>query len=494
MAFVPNREFDIFFSYATVDDEPAIPGRLETRWVSLFRESLLKAIGRKLGRRELVREFFDRKDLASNAPLTPELQRALDQSALFIAINSPAYLHPECWCRMERQRFLSRLGQTDAERAAQRRVWIVHLDEVPRATWQSAFFPDIRGVEFFLKEPDTGAVRTLPRGENYQPFLDRVDDMAREIAGRLQELHQAASQETTAAPIELTSAQEKERPKVFLAETFGDPEGERMRLRNFLEERGCLVLPNREYEDAKYEELARRDIEASVAFVQLLSPVAWKPGGYDIKQHQMAVAAGKPLFRRRAPEVDLKTLAGTAQGEFLAGADVICAGFEDFKKHLDKALNDLLRPHGSTDAATKDIPLIRFAVRPEDRDTLAGDVISRLEEKQILYEELAVTESFAERYKSEPCHGFMILCNPAMQPPSSGQDDPLRQRISECRQIQMGLKEAAKRPALGVMYWPPPDPNWTIMLRSSALKMHRIRADRGDQFEAFLADIRGVVV
>jgi hypothetical protein len=81
-----------------------------------------------------------------------------------------------------------------------------------------------------------------------------------------------------------------------------------------------------------------------------------------------------------------------------------------------------------------------------------------------------------------------------MQSGASGQEDPLRQRISECRQIQMGLKEPARRPALGVMYWPPPDPNWAVMLRSSALKMHRIRADRSDQFEAFLGDVRGVVV
>jgi len=488
MAFVPNREFDLFFSYATVDNEPAIPGRRETCWVSLFRECLLKAIGRKLGRRELVREFFDRTDLDSNTPLTAELERALDQSALFVAINSPAYLHPDCWCKLERQRFLSQLGPPNAARAAQRRVWIAHLDEVPRAAWQNELFPEIRGVEFFLKEPDTGAVRSLPRGDNYQLFLDRVDDMAREIVARLQELREIAP-----APKMAGSEPARDRPKVFLAQTFGDPQGERMRLRNYLDERGYLVLPNQEYEEAHYEECARRDIEASMAFVQLLSPVAWTPGSYDIKQYQMATAARKPLFRRRAPEADLKLSAGP-QRDFLAGPDVICAGFEDFKKHVDQALNDLLHRPGSGDTSFKGIPLVRFAVRPEDRDQLAPQLISRFEQEQVLYEELVVTESFAERYKSEPCHGFMILCSASTPLVTPGQEDPLRQRISECRQIQMGLKESARRPVLGVMYWPPPEPNWSVMLRSSALKMHRIRADRDDEFRAFLADVRKVLV
>lgn len=491
MAFVPQYEFDVFFSYATVDDEPAIEGREETRWVTLFRRSLLRAIERKLGRRGL-HEFFDRKDLASNAPLTPELERALDRSAVFLAINSPAYLHPDCWCRLERQRFLAQLGRTDAERAAQRRIWIVHLDEVDRATWQAEFFPELRGAEFFVKEPDTGAVRRLPRGDDFQPFLDRVDDLAREIAARLRELQQAGAPAAPTPAAAATSGPDN-RPKVFLAETFGDPDGERMRLRNYLEERGYAVLPNREYEDAHYQEQARRDIESSIAFVQLLSPIAWKPGGYDLKQHQMAVAAGKPLFRRRAPEIDLKSLNGTAQGAFLAGTDVVCAGFEDFKQHLETGLNAIRAPH-RPEGAGKDTPLIRFAVRPEDRDALGPEVISRLEAQQVLYEELAVTDSFAERYKAEPCHGFMILCSASMQPGASVQNDPLRQRISECRQIQMGQKDAARRPALGVMYWPPPAPNWSAMLRSSALKMHRIRADQTDEFEKFLADVRGVVV
>jgi hypothetical protein len=71
----PQSTYDLFFSYATVNDEPRLPNRDETRWVTSFRKCLLTVLDRKLGRKDAVQVFWDRKELASsNAPLTPELK------------------------------------------------------------------------------------------------------------------------------------------------------------------------------------------------------------------------------------------------------------------------------------------------------------------------------------------------------------------------------------------------------------------------------------
>jgi len=144
-AYAPDRDYDVFFSYASVDDEPRLPSRDETRWVTYFRQCLVTAVDRKLRRKGSVKVFWDRKELASsNAPLTPALESVLDETAVFVAIASAGYLHPECWCNLERKHFLAGLGDTAEKRAAQRRLWIILIGDIPTAEWQEAFFPDVK--------------------------------------------------------------------------------------------------------------------------------------------------------------------------------------------------------------------------------------------------------------------------------------------------------------------------------------------------------------
>ena len=274
MAYTPNFEYDLFFSYAAVDNVEQLPGRPETRWVSFFRDCLVRAIERKLGRQGLVRWFFDKKDLESNAPLTPELQAALDNSAVFVAINSPSYLHPDCWCKIERQRFLQRLGRTPEERAKQRRVWIAHMDKVPRNEWQAAFFPDLCGADFFIEDADTGQVLSIPRENQYQPFLDRITRMAAEIANRLKVM--AANPFPSSPALPFSPPQSPDKLSIFLAEVTPDLYDENDRLRVFLSESGWHVLPNRDYSLERYREEVKWDLSVCKAFVQLIGPHPWK--------------------------------------------------------------------------------------------------------------------------------------------------------------------------------------------------------------------------
>jgi hypothetical protein len=71
-----------------------------------------------------------------------------------VAIVSGNYLHPACWCNLEREHFLARLGITPQERAAQRRIWIIQIEEVPTAQWQEAFFPDVKAQVFCERDAD----------------------------------------------------------------------------------------------------------------------------------------------------------------------------------------------------------------------------------------------------------------------------------------------------------------------------------------------------
>jgi hypothetical protein len=48
-ACASDFDYDLFFSYATVDDEQRLPGREESSWVTYFRNRFVKAIGKSEG-------------------------------------------------------------------------------------------------------------------------------------------------------------------------------------------------------------------------------------------------------------------------------------------------------------------------------------------------------------------------------------------------------------------------------------------------------------
>jgi len=312
-----------------------------------------------------------------------------------------------------------------------------------------------------------------------QRFLDRVEDLAEGIAARLEEMR-LCSEKVEPDPLR----------RVFLAECTGELESDRLKMKLFLEEKGWFILPEFDYDDANYEALLERDLRSALAFVQLIGPYAWKRGGFDVRQNEKATALKIPRFRRRDPEIKLDTVAEPHRA-FISAADVIASGFEDFKAHLERELRTLCqakqlpaRPQGDAP------PLVRVAVRAKKVDLLWTQVFEWLQMRNILAYLLKPEESFEEKHRIEPCHGFLILCDAEALP-----EGPLspRDQIEQCRIIQMREKDDARRPPVGVAYWPPPPlPAWPLLLRSMAPKMHRIVADTPLELDNFLAEVRRV--
>src|SRR6202140_3513300 len=465
-AYVPDCDYDLFFSYATVDDKERLPGREETRWVTYFRKCLVTAIDRKVGRTDSIKVFLDRQELApSNAPLTTALRGALDKAAVFIAIVSASYLHPECWCNLERNHFLARLGDAAEKRAAQRRLWIILIDEMPTAKWQEAFFPDVKAQVFYEKDADDRVRLLLPGTDAKadQRFLDRVEDLAERITKRLKEM-KLLRETVPSDPLR----------RVFLAECTADLESDRLKMKLFLEERGWLILPESEYDDVNYEALLERDLRSALAFVQLIGRYPWKRGGFDIRQNEKAKALHIPRLRRRDPEIEMNIVAEPHRA-FVFAPDVIATGLEDFKVHLDSELRALWQAKQPAERpAGNAAPLVRVAVRAKNRDLLWDKAYDWFQSSNILASLLRPEESFEEKHRIEPCHGFLILSDAAAL--DEGPLSP-RDQIDQCRIIQMREKDVAHRPPAGVVYLPPPPPAWARLLRSGALKMHRIVAD-----------------
>jgi hypothetical protein len=86
----PNWKFDIFFSYARLNDRA---GLLTPAWVTTFRDELLRELGDWLG--EPIEDLFDVE--TKETPTDKSFERWASQSAIFVPIFTPSFFNSN-WC------------------------------------------------------------------------------------------------------------------------------------------------------------------------------------------------------------------------------------------------------------------------------------------------------------------------------------------------------------------------------------------------------------
>ena len=75
MAFIPNYKYDIFVSYAHVDDQP-LPGA-EEGWVTTLIKGLKTGLNQKLGRSDIYRLWIDH-ELSRHVLFPCSIERGAD--------------------------------------------------------------------------------------------------------------------------------------------------------------------------------------------------------------------------------------------------------------------------------------------------------------------------------------------------------------------------------------------------------------------------------
>ena len=142
--YVPQFDWDVFISYAQVDDAvpPALADQVRYGWVSTLAQNLEYKLSQKLGAGQ-VKIWRDKRTRAVGDPIGQKLQHDLDRSAIMLIILSKAYIHPECYYQRELQIFADashgRGGRTGVHRPPRR-----HGDRVfrraSRILWRSPFW------------------------------------------------------------------------------------------------------------------------------------------------------------------------------------------------------------------------------------------------------------------------------------------------------------------------------------------------------------------
>ena len=241
MSYVPGYEYDVFVSYAHVNNSP-VEGAKQG-WVDTLVANLRSALGRKLGRSEAFELWVDEQKLRGNNEVSDHIPAQVNQSALFFAILSPGYVSSS-FCLKELQAFLdSRGGRSDE------RLFIVDLEfldedihKMPEA------FRDPRKYRFWKRDSHEKP-RTigwpLPRfddPDDRKSYYPLIEDLATEIVKKLDKLKK--SSKPPAIQAEPRSAP---RTTALLAQVTDDLDDRRDEVRRYLDQAGIDALPMRTY-------------------------------------------------------------------------------------------------------------------------------------------------------------------------------------------------------------------------------------------------------
>ena len=185
-AFVPGFHYDVFVSYAQVDDIPDIDS--QPGWVTNLVHKLSSRLAQQLGGRDRFSLWMDRKQedgLGGNEPISEKISATLEGTAILLVILSPAYLERE-WCQMELAAFSEAMEKS---RLGRGRIFIVERENVEQAE-RPSHLQNLRGYRFWIDNQGEGH-RTLgipvPTADERE-YWDELTGLSAELARELREI------------------------------------------------------------------------------------------------------------------------------------------------------------------------------------------------------------------------------------------------------------------------------------------------------------------
>ena len=188
MVFVPQYTYDIFVSYARVDDLPE--SVTQEGWVTTLVRGLKKRLAQKLGRNDAFTLWMD-YELAGNVPFTPEIMHTLQHSATLLLILSPGYLASK-WCQQEMQTFLRTLRERTHAGSS---VFIVERAALGEDR-RPPELQELLGYRFWVVDREGRPPRILgdprPHPDDVR-YYDLLNDLSCDLAETLQRLKHATT-------------------------------------------------------------------------------------------------------------------------------------------------------------------------------------------------------------------------------------------------------------------------------------------------------------
>ena len=144
MGYIPGFDYDIFISYAHVDNLK-ISGE-EKGWIEKFYNDLQVCLSKRIGRIGRIKIWLDERRLDGNLLFDAEIKQAIEKSATFLALTSQGYLESD-YCKQELNWFVKKAKQEQFGLNIENRPRIVNvlLGNISRNRWP----PDYGRAEGF---------------------------------------------------------------------------------------------------------------------------------------------------------------------------------------------------------------------------------------------------------------------------------------------------------------------------------------------------------
>jgi hypothetical protein len=364
MALAPQSGYDLFISYAHVDDAPVFG----TRWVSALLQDLRNLLAQKMGRPDAFSIWWDETDLRGNHAVTPEIRAMLQQSATMLMVLSPGYLASQ-WCRQEKDLFFEVLGGKPQDR-----VFVVEKEVLDKDQARPSELADLKGYRFWYQD-EYNQARTLGMLEpepHRTTYTRLVQDLATDISKQLKA--RAALAPPPAEP----------KATVFLAEVTDELDPRREQVRRYLEQAQLRVLPaQRHLEGQAFRDALEQALVQSTLFIQLLGEYPGRrppdiPQGYIRLQLERAQALHLPILQWHDPTLKLDQVESQEQRELLEAVSVYAEPLESFKQRI---VQQALPPPPPPPAVRAGAPVVFINTERRDRtlaETIRDQVDARL--------------------------------------------------------------------------------------------------------------------
>ncbi len=295
MALTPGYEYDIFISYAHVDNLK-FPGQADG-WIQQFYKNLDLMLAKRYGRLDVVKIWWDSKKLDGSVLFDDSIAEGIKKSAIMICLNSPGYRASE-YCKKELKLFYEKAANEKVGLKVADRSRIVHvlLNNIPFQEWPE----ELSGTSGF---PFHDATERDDYGDPYETTSEGFRNQMRDLRDAVWHLLNDFPDQNSDTPLSTITedAEEQEEANkmnfsIFFSEVPDTLRTAKKRIALELEKKGFDVLTgvppphDLEHHDVEVRSLlAKADLSVNLMDQYPGSEVIDKPKLY-YPQHQTQIA------------------------------------------------------------------------------------------------------------------------------------------------------------------------------------------------------------
>jgi hypothetical protein len=325
MAFVKDFVYDIFISYAHVDNVPTSWENLG--WIEKFYKDLDTLLTKRIGRPGIIKIWWDNKKLDGSIMFDDSIEEGIKQSAIMVCLNSPSYVGSD-YCNKELDLFYNKVKQEPAglKVGGRSRILNVLLYNIPFKDWPA----ELSGTSGFpfhdAKDPDDYGD---PLDTNTPEFRNQLQNLRDAIIKLINDFPKEVTPETVQPDLNGNVEKKKEGFTIYMAEVADSLRTVRKRAITDLEKNGYNIaygVPPPD-EAAAHENKVKEELQQANLSVHLLdqypgreitgTPNIW----YPQRQTELAFESAKSQLVWVPAETDIETVEEENYKAFLASLE-----------------------------------------------------------------------------------------------------------------------------------------------------------------------------